>query len=71
MKFVPARSMNTTMVISIIAPLRPETVVKWPIEALYVLKPPVAMVPKAWQRESNSERPWTRSRSVRAAFRPA
>ena len=34
MKFVPARSMNTTMVISISGPLSPFTVVKWPMLAL-------------------------------------
>ena len=56
--------MNTVIVISTPTLLKYSMLVSW------VLNPPVAMVPKEWQRASNSDTFWTNNRIVSVVVRP-
>ena len=64
MKFTHDRAMKSAIVISIVASSKCATL------ALYVLKPPVAIVPNEWQSASKRLMPSIKSSTVRTAFSP-
>ena len=69
-KLVPAKIMKRITVVSIAPPWVPDKLSKCPRLALYVLKPPVAIVVKAWQIASNTLIPRISRTVAKITFNP-